>query len=239
MGNFAYIGTDNRKKFSTYLEVFNGFGYDKTVRSNSVDLNFGLRPSNALSINLAPSFNRYFRKQDQYVDQVDFNGEARYIVSEVVQKTINLTLRINYNVTPDFTIQYYGSPFITRPLYKNYGYVVDPLNKEYDQRFHRFTSNEISENDGRFEVDENGDGQVDYSFDNPDFNFVQFRSNLVLRWEYIAGSELYLVWSQSSEPDGAVFSDLHSNLGRSMFENSFGEKARNIFLIKMTYRFLR
>jgi hypothetical protein len=238
-GNFAYIGSDNRKKFSTYLEVFNGFGYDKTVRSNSVDLNFGLRPSNALSINLAPSFNRYFRKQDQYVDQVDFNGETRYIVSEVNQKTINLTLRINYNVTPDFTIQYYGSPFITRPLYKNYGYVVDPLNKEYDQRFHRFTSNEISENNGQFNVDENGDGQADYSFDNPDFNFVQFRSNLVLRWEYIAGSELYLVWSQSSEPDGAVFSDLHSNLGRSMFENSFGDKARNIFLVKMTYRFLR
>ena len=39
---------------------------------------------------------------------------------------------------------------------------------------------------GEYFVDETGDGVPDYSFGNPDFNFVQFRSNLVLRWEYKA-----------------------------------------------------
>jgi len=35
-----------------------------------------------------------------------------------------------------------------------------------------------------------------FSFANPDFSLRQFRSNLVLRWEYTPGSSLYLVWSQ-------------------------------------------
>ena len=31
-----------------------------------------------------------------------------------------------------------------------------------------------------------------YSFGNPDFNFRQFRSNLVVRWEYLPGSTFTL-----------------------------------------------
>jgi hypothetical protein len=48
----------------------------------------------------------------------------------------------------------------------------------------------------QYVVDENRDGVADYTFANPDFNFRQFRSNLVLRWEYVPGSALYVVWSQ-------------------------------------------
>ena len=46
-------------------------------------------------------------------------------------------------------------------------------------------------------VDEDGDGNVDYSFRDPDFEARDFNSNLVLRWEYRPGSLLYVVWSQA------------------------------------------
>ncbi|MBK9017204.1 MAG: carbohydrate binding family 9 domain-containing protein [Saprospiraceae bacterium] len=239
IGHFAYLGTDGRKKFAVYLNGFNAWGFDKTVRVKNLNIGWEAQPKDAFSIYFSTGVNSYFRKQDQYVDQVTYNGEIRTIVSEVHQKTLSFTLRLNYNITPDLTIQYYGQPFITRPLYKNFGYVIDPLGKAYDGRFHQYANSEISFADDSYLVDENGDGQPDYSFGNPDFNFVQFRSNFVVRWEYIAGSELYLVWSQSSEPDAEVFSDLGSNLGSSLLENSFGDKARNIFLVKCTYRFLR
>lgn len=239
LGQFAYIGTDSRKKFGANLETFNAWGYDESVRIKDVGLYLQAQPNNALSLSLGTGFNSYHRKQDQFVDNVDYKGELRSIVSEVNQKTLRITLRLNYNLTPDLTIQYYGQPFITRPLFTNFAYVTDPLGKDYEGRFHRYTDDEISFADGEYLVDENGDGATDYSFRQPDFNFVQFRSNLVLRWEYIAGSELYLVWSQSSEPDGEVFGDLGSKLGNSLLNNSFGDKARNIFLVKCTYRFLR
>jgi hypothetical protein len=163
----------------------------------------------------------------------------RTIVSEVKQKTLRFVARLNYNITPDLTLQYYGQPFITRPRYKNFGYVSNPLAKKYDNRFHPFTASEISydTNNSAYNVDETGDGLADYSFSNPDFNFVQFRSNLVIRWEYKAGSELYLVWSQGSTPD--AFGDLDTPITKSLFDNAFADQARNIFLIKWTYRFLR
>jgi hypothetical protein len=47
--------------------------------------------------------------------------------------------------------------------------------------------------DRAFLVDENLDGLTDYSFGDPNFNFMQFRSNIVAPWEYKADSELYLV----------------------------------------------
>jgi hypothetical protein len=115
--------------------------------------------------------------------------------------------------------------------------VVDPLNASYDARFHTYSAEEIKAVGDRFAVDENGDGRTDYSFASPDFNFVQFRSNLVLRWEYRPGSELYLVWSQGSTPD--VARDLETPIQESLFTNLFNQQSRNIGLVKFTYRFLK
>ncbi len=237
MAQFGYFSSDSRKKFFGGIDMFNAWGFDKTVRVNDVGLFLRAQPLDAMSISFSTGYNRFWRKQDQWVTEVNYNGETRTIVSAVEQNTLRFTLRFNYNITPDLTVQYYGQPFITRPKYQDFGYVTDPLNKEFSKRFHRFTPGEISFESDRFKVDENQDGVTDYTFDKPDFNFVQFRSNLVVRWEYIPGSEIYLVWSQGNTPD--AFGDLDRPLHTSLFDNLFDQQGRNIFLVKMTYRFLR
>ena len=151
-------------------------------------------------------------------------------------QTFSLVARLNYYITPDLSIQYYGEPFIFRATYNNYGYVKDALNKSFDDRFYTFTGNEIQINGDKASVDENGDGQEDYSFTTPDLNYIQFRSNLVLRWEYVPGSELYLVWSQGIIPDAG--DDFDTPLLKSLFSNVFDQQPHNIFLVKVSYRFL-
>jgi hypothetical protein len=168
---------------------------------------------------------------------VNYNNSIRTIVSEVKQKTLRFTGRASFNITPDLTIQYYGQPYITRPLYSGFAYVTNPLAKNSDDRFHVFNSNEVYYSNNKYLVDENLDGITDYSFSKPDFNFVQFRSNLVVRWEYKRGSELYLVWSQSNTPN--AYGELDTPVFESLFDNAFADQARNIFLIKWMYRFLR
>ncbi|MEP7324218.1 MAG: DUF5916 domain-containing protein [Saprospiraceae bacterium] len=238
LGNFAYFSSDTRKKINLFINTFFSWGFGHTNRSSNYNVTLQLQASNAFNISLTGNYNKNFRKQDQYVDNIQFNGLSKYIVSEVNQKTLNYTLRLNYNVTPDLTIQYYGQPFITRPVYSNFGLVKDPLNKSYDARFHRFDVNEIRLNsDGGYDVDENKDGIKDYSFVNPNFNFVQFRSNLVARWEYKPGSELYLVWSQGNTPE--VGADPSTGLSNNLFDHLFDTQGRNIFLIKATYRLVR
>ena len=232
-----YLISDSRKKVYTYFSAFDFWGFDHTVKGNNLSANIIFQPLDALSISFGSDYSYYFRRQDQFVSNINYNNTIRSIVGEVKQKTLRFTGRLNYNITPELTVQYYGQPYITRPLYNKFAYVSNPLAKKYDDRFHVFNTSEISFSNNEYVVDENNDGTPDYSFAKPDFNFVQFRSNLIVRWEYRAGSELYLVWSQANSPD--VSSELDTPLNRNLFENAFFGQARNIFLIKMTYRFLR
>ena len=78
-------------------------------------------------------------------------------------------------------------------------------------------------------MDEDGDGTADYSFDDPDFKFLDFNSNVVLRWEYDPGSTLYLVWSQAR---GDFISDGSLHLDDDM-RALFDVHPHNVFLIKI------
>jgi hypothetical protein len=236
IGYFAYLGTDERKKVAASAEFNLGSGFNNTVSYRGYFFSIDFQPLDNLQISIQPGYSNSWRKQDQYVAQTEYNGQVRTIVSEVNQNDLSLTSRINYNITPNLTIQYYGQPYIFRAKYQNYGFVKDPLNHDFNQRFHQYTASETTYKDGTYSIDEDLDGNTDYTFNEPDFNFIQFRSNLVVRWEYIPGSELFLVWSQGATPNAS--SDLNTPLGNSLFNNIFNEKPRNIFLVKFTYRFL-
>ena len=56
--------------------------------------------------------------------------------------------------------------------------MVDPLNKSYGGRFSRFDANQLLYADSEYLVDENRNEQTDYTFGDPNFNFMQFGSNL-------------------------------------------------------------
>ncbi len=234
-GNFLYLSTDNRKKIRLNWNMFHAWGFEKTVRIQNYRMNIRFQPTNALNISVGPSFNR-FRRPIQYVDKQSYHGTTRYIAGRVNQKTVSASIRLNYSVTPNLSIQYYGQPFISQIQFSEFKYITDPMAKSFADRHALYTGEQISYDEGKsiFSIDENKDGDADYSFDNPDFSFIQFRSNLVLRWEYTPGSELFLVWSQNNsnngDPNQAIFRDLDENL--------FSRKAYNIFLLKYTYRFL-
>ena len=84
-------------------------------------------------------------------------------------------------------------------------------------------------------MDENGDNTTDYSFEKPDFSFVQLQTNLVVRWEYIPGSELFLVWSRGSAGSQNVNNSLTDSVGSQVLN----VPAKDTFLLKATYRFIR
>ena len=237
VGLSPFFTSDFRKKLYASFNINKFWGFENTVKNFNVGLTLVYQPLDALNISLGANYSYNWRRQDQFVTNLAYNNTIRSIVGKVSQKTVRFTARINYNITPDLTLQYYGQPFITRPLYSNFAYVSSPLAKAYNDRFHVFGSNEISYSGGTYLIDEDHDGNTDYSFSKPDFNFVQFRSNLVMRWEYKRGSEFYLVWSQSNTAD--AFDELDTPIMGSLFDNAFSGQFRNIFLLKWTYRFLK
>jgi len=59
---------------------------------------------------------------------------------------------------------------------------------------------------------------------------------LVLRWEYIPGSELFLVWSQGTTNSGNPQEQLFPSLGDNLFSNKlenifFGEGDLSVFAV--------
>jgi hypothetical protein len=237
IGHNIYVTSDTRKKAYVSLSTFNFWGFENSMKNNEFGVEVTFQPINALRIDISGDYSYYWRKQDQFVSNVTYNNTIRTIVGEVKQKTIRFTGRISYNITPDLTLQYYGQPYITRPLYDHFAFVSEPLAKRYTDRFQTYKATAVSLNDNEYLVDENNDGVADYRFEKPDFNFVQLRSNLIVRWEYKPGSELYLVWAQGNTPN--VKADINSPIFRSLTDNAFADQARNSFLIKWTYRFLK
>ena len=79
-------------------------------------------------------------------------------------------------------------------------------------------------------LDESGDGIADYSITSPDFGFSQLRSNLVFRWEYMAGSQIYFVWASDVTGYGSSGNSPRESLGDIW--NIF---PKNTFLVKASY----
>nr|WP_129732770.1 DUF5916 domain-containing protein [Parabacteroides goldsteinii] len=153
-----------------------------------------------------------------------------YLMGHMKQKTYGLTMKLQVNVTPDISIQFYGSPFTSTAKFSDFKEAADTRSHSYDNRFHLFTADEISYADGVYGI-KSGKGEA--SFRNPDFSFNEFRSNLVARWEYLPGSTLYFVWEhRMSNQDNRMVSGWGSNLDRM-----FGLPATNTFMLKMNYWF--
>ncbi|HEY0741788.1 MAG TPA: DUF5916 domain-containing protein [Chryseosolibacter sp.] len=232
MWYWGYIVSDTRKKLfgEFYTEI--GRGGKKYMISDNYNLDLTYRPVNAFQISVSSSFSRNINSL-QYVATSDANGDPRYIVAEINQTVARMSIRATYMLTPNLSIQYWGQPFGTSGTYSNYKTIADSRSSNYESRFVRVPSADMFFIDGRYHVDEDGNGMNDFSFGRPDFNFGQFRSNMVIRWEYIPGSTVFFVWTQ--EMNGAFYD---SDPAHSKYSFNFEDRAHNIFLVKYTYRFV-
>jgi hypothetical protein len=233
--NFWYLfsGTDQRKKLSMTLGYVNSRAAEDNFSLDRYEIRFRYQPINSLSVSLSTQFEQNPNKT-QYVTESSFNGSPRYIMGAIDNESFSATLRLDYTINPNLTIQYYGQPFIFKANYSNFNYVNDPVAEKLNDRVTWYDANQISLAEDSYLIDEDLDGKTDYSFGKPDFAFVQFRSNLVVRWEYIPGSEIFLVWSQGVTGLGNP-EDKFSALAEDQI---FGQQPQNTFLIKATYRFV-
>jgi hypothetical protein len=225
------VSTDRRKSMQFSFGGYNSWQDESDSRNHNIRFSASYRPSDAASIRISPFYN--FRKSElQYLQQSDFEEQARYLFGTIDQKTLGITFRLNYSVTPNLSIQYYGQPFVSAGEYSEFKRITAPRDDTYRNRFQVFSGDEIrfDENSEVYEIDENLDGTVDYAIGQPNFNFRQFRSNLIVRWEYIPGSTVYLVWSQSRT---GFTSDGNFSF-RNDLDQLFDVYPNNVFLLKIS-----
>jgi Domain of unknown function (DUF5916)/Carbohydrate family 9 binding domain-like len=172
--------------------------------------NIGLKTSPRWNLSVGPNFNRSFTNA-QYVGTVDNPAStatfgADYLFAPLRQTTLSMVTRFDFTFTPKLSVQLYAQPFISSGDYGDTGALAAPQS-------YRFTP---------------------WSGDAPDldFNFRSLRGTAVMRWEWKAGSTLYLAWQQ-----------VRSDFARGVGDFDFGRDQRalfsadpdNVFVLKMNY----
>lgn len=229
------FSTDSRKKLG--FEFYTNFnkGFENSSNNYNAGMDISYKPTNYLSVSLGPNYNKSFSEL-QYVTNKDVMGSKEYIFASIDRKTISASFRVNINISPDLTLQYWGQPFIASGKYYDHKIITSPRATDYADRFHVYTPDQISRVDNDYLVDFDRNGVTDFSFENKDFNVQEFLSNLVVRWEYNPGSSVFLVWSQTRSGSNETGNmDYFNDMG-DLF-NGDNNKPHNVFLVKFSYRF--
>lgn len=229
---FAFISSNESKKFSAEFDASFSQGFDASASSYEFDLELSYKPIPNLRMELETEYEHSWETL-QYIDQENFDGNDRYIFGSIDQNTFVISLRVDLILTPEMTIQFWGQPFLASGNYEQFNYITEPKAEVFTDRFRVYEENEITyiEEDEHYMVQETASG-LNYGFDNPDFSVKEFLSNLVFRWEYRPGSYLYLVWSQNRSG--------YDSWGDFRFYNDFSDlwdvPPSQTLLLKLSYR---
>lgn len=211
VGLWHYVEFDDRKRiFPGYNGFIGGDGQGSMEFDARPKLTW--RPTQAARVEAGFRFNR--NKNDaQWVENVeDADGTLHYVIGRIDQKTVALTFRANYTISPNLSFQSYAEPFISTGDYQRYREVTNGRADRHDDRYSPYA----------------------YA-DNANFNFRSFRTTNVLRWEYKPGSALFVVFNQGrQERLEGDFGDFR--LGRDV-GGLFNTPARNVFLVKFSQWF--
>ncbi len=227
--SFIGINSDSRKRVSFEVGSNIGGNFDNRESFYNVNTTVIIRPSSILNASLGIS-QTWDRDPIQWVGKFDALGATRYVLSEIVYKELSINMRINWTLNPRLSVQVYAQPFVSSGSYSRFKEVVDPRAKEFYDRF-RILDDELNCVNGNCDVDLNNDGSADFSFGQPDFNFSEIRSTLVVRWEYKPGSVLFLAWQHGrSVRRSDSFFDWRNDLS-----DVLSTEADNTVLVKVNY----
>jgi hypothetical protein len=181
-------------------------------RGTSLEPYVNFRLSSQFQLNVGAEFERDYNNTQWFGNFTD-GADTNYSFAHLEQRTTAMTVRLNYTMTPDLTLELYGQPFVSTGVYSDFREVSStPGADDYNARFRPYTP--PPEEDTRFKV-------------------VELISNSVLRWEYRPGSTLFVVWQHGRE--GPPANDRFRQSWMRDYRTLFDVHPDNTFLVKVAY----
>jgi len=221
------VESNSAKKF------FGGISYDFSTISiensieNSLVLSLTWMPIKRFKISGFAHL-WHWEYHQQYVSTIPGSKSPEYVVGNIDRQTTSFTLRAELYITPELSIQYYGSPYYSVGDYEEFRRVDHSRSRDINERLEPL---DVSYDPAMNSYSYLKDGET-FQFYNPDFSFMQFRSNLVFRWEYKLGSTIYVVWSHDRsgwDPEYNPIGDIIGDL--------FGIEGGHVFMVKANFWF--
>jgi hypothetical protein len=207
------INGDDRKPIVPYI----WFNWFRGEGGRSRNFNFGpevdFKIAQRVTAALSPSYTR--RTNDaQPLGPNTVSGVTHYLFGHLEQKQYAMTARLTYPFSANMTLQVYAQPFISKGTFSNVRELsANPRAADYTSRYQPYADTSYTNNVGGF-------------------NFKQFRSNVVFRWEYRPGSALFVVWSQGRQNSAGL--EGTRSVGGDL-NDLFNLSPDNTFLVKLSY----
>lgn len=235
------VGGNIRSDFRRSVWGNLGGSYTREEESGAVrrNLNGGIRfrPPGSVAFSIEGRFSHDIDDR-QYIARRRVADSTYYVVGRIDRREGSLTFRLDLALTPRLSLELYAQPFVSQGSYGPLRLVADPRAPSYAARFDPLESDRMVRPGGGedISVDVDRDGTRDFTIPEPDFRVAALRTNAVLRWEFLPGSTLYLVWQQNREeraskeraPDGLL------NFARDLAD-SFTAKGRQVVAMKVAY----
>ncbi len=195
------------------------------------------KPSSGVSLSVSPSYDHNVASA-QWVRQVDdplatATDGVRYVFGFIDQREISASVRLDWTFTPTLSLQLYVQPLISVGHYYDYRELKQPATFSFNEYgIDNGSVLRYIDSSAQWYADPDGSGPApSFTFANPDYNFKSLRGNLILRWEYLPGSTLYLVWTrQGANYDHPGIFDPLRDAG-----DLLGSASDNVFVVKASY----
>lgn len=208
-GNFTLV-SDGRKPV-TLTVTGSATTHDFGGWSWNAGANVGIKQSSRWNLTVGPTIARAFASAQYVTTVVDPSFTSmygrRYVFAPLQQASVGFEARLNVTFTPLVTLETYVQPLVSSGDYGTATQLLAPQSFDF----------------GAYA------GQVP----NLDFNFRSLRGNAVLRWEWRAGSTLYVAWQQRRSDYAPIGDFAFGRDARALL----GAHPDNIVLVKVNYWF--
>ena len=174
-------------------DEFGGWRWDAST-------GLSIRPASQWQASVDPTYSHSVDGRQYVTTRLDGTPTTyggRYIFAFIERSTVSARFRLNYAFTPNFTVEAYAEPFAASGRYYDFGELPAPRSRSLRTYGAPGTGTTITEDTAG--VSTVTDGATTFKIPNLDFNRLSFRSNLVLRWEWLPGSTAFLIWQQSRQ----------------------------------------
>ncbi len=230
LSGYFWYGTDPSRRVFASLWGHLSRAQDATYRDSGLGVKVSARPCSPLLVSVSVErTNQTDLARSVAFSNPDGTAAASSYVARGDGQSLSLAFRAQWIIRPELRIQYYGSPFGSVLRHTTFRRVNAPLAHSAASRFSAVLPSSLV--DGNIHLDDGAPGEVIAS--NPDWNSGQFRSNLVLKWDYRRGSTLYLVWAQQRDTSALdTGNDARGSLG-----SLWNVAPDNQVMVKLTYWF--
>src|SRR6266478_2300142 len=208
------INGDDRKAIVPYL----WFNWSRSNGGRSRNFSFSpeidFKIASRVTAAVSPSYSRRTNDIQSLGSATDTANITHYLFGHLEQRQLALTMRVTYPFSANMSLQVYAQPFVSKGTFSNVRELsATPRAVAYDSRYQAYSDTAYTNNIGGF-------------------NFKQFRSNVVFRWEYRPGSTLFVVWSQGRQ--GSTGLEGTRSFSGDL-NDLFNLRPDNSFLVKLSY----